>query len=164
MKKRFRPIIFLYAISLLLQGCGLFISSQHRTEDYTPVFADASAGHLDAVKAAVKADPTVLKARDWDDATLLHVAVGQNQKEIAAYLLDEGIDANVVTKDKLTPLHIAAQNGNIPIAQLLLDHKAKINAVDAKGWTPVDRANKWGHPDIFEFLRQHGGHEHTSNP
>jgi ankyrin repeat protein len=157
MNRNFRSSVFLLALSLLTQSCGLFISSNHRTEDYTVLFADASAGNLEAVKAAVSKDRSILKAREWDDATLLHVAVGQNQKDMAAYLLDEGIDVNVVTKDGLTPLHMAAQNGNISIARLLLDHKAKINAIDAKSWTPLDRANKWGHPDAAEFLKQHGG-------
>lgn len=163
MNKRFRPFVFLLALSLLTQSCGLFIPSHHRTEDYTPLFADASAGNLAAVKAAVDKDRSVLAAREWDDATLLHVAVGQNQKEMASYLLNEGVDVNAVTKDKLTPLHMAAQNGNVPISQLLLDHRAKINPVDSKGWTPLDRANKWAHPDTAEFLRQHGGHE-GANP
>jgi ankyrin repeat protein len=159
MNKRFRPFVFLLALSLLTQSCGLFVSSNHRTKDYTVLFANTSAGNLEAVKAAVSEDRSVLAAREWDNATLLHLAVGQNQKEMTEYLLDEGADVNAVTTDGLTPLHMAAQNGNIPIAQILLDHKAKINAVDAKGWTPLDRANKWGHADAAEFLRQHGGRE-----
>src|SRR5579862_8246900 len=157
MNKRFGSVVFLLALSLLFEGCGLFISSNHRTEDYTPLFADAAAGHLEGVKAAVSNDRSVLTAREWDNATLLHVAVGQNQREMAAYLLDEGVDVNAITKDGLTPLHMAAQNGNIPIAKLLLDHRAKINALDAKGWTPLDRASKWGHAETAEFLAQSGG-------
>ena len=139
--------------------CALFVSSHHQTEDYTPVFADAAAGNVAAVEAAIKNNPAVIKVKEWDGATLLHIAVGQNHKDLTEVLLKDGADVNALTTDRLTPLHMAAQNGNIEIITLLLDRKAIINPVDSKGWTPLDRANKWQHPDAAEFLKQHGGHE-----
>ena len=154
--KILRFSIPLQLLLLLSSGCDLFTSSHHKIEDYTPVFADAQAGKLEAIKADVEKDRSVLTAKEWDDATLLHLAVGQNHKELAEYLLDAGADVNALTKDKLTPLHMAAQNGNLEIVKLLIDRKAKINPVDSKGWTPSDRAVKWGHPDVAEFLKQHG--------
>jgi ankyrin repeat protein len=161
MKNRLRILVILAALTLVFDGCGLFISSHHRTEDYTPVFADATAGNVAAVEAAIKIDPTVIKAKEWDGATLLHIAVGQNHKDLTEVLLNDGADVNALTTDRLTPLHMAAQNGNIEIVTLLLDKKATINPIDSKGWTPMDRANKWQHPDAAEFLKQHGGHEGT---
>jgi ankyrin repeat protein len=163
MRKSRLILIPLFLIFFALQGCrGLFAPSHHRTEDYTPVFAAASAGDLEAIKAAVKNDRSVLTAREWEDMTLLHDAVGQNHKDVAAFLLDQGADVNPLTKDRLTPLHMAAQNGNMEIVQLLLDRKADINAVDALGWTPVDRATKWRHPTVAAFLRLRGGQGVTS--
>jgi ankyrin repeat protein len=128
------------------------------------VFAAATSGDLSTVREAVNRDPTLLKATEWDNATLLHDAVGQKHRDIAAYLLDKGADVNAVTKDGLTALHMAAQNGDIVIIKLLLEpeRKATINPVDSKGWTPLDRAVKWGHPNAVEFLRQHGAHEGRS--
>lgn len=155
-------LVFWFALSTLASGCGLVSPSNHRTEDYTPVFAAAASGDLATVRDAVGKDPTLVKATEWDDATLLHDAVGQNHQEMAAYLLDEGADVNAVTAEGITPLHMAAQNGNIGIIKLLLDRGAKIDAIDSKGWTPLDRAMKWGHADAAEFLRQHGGREGTS--
>lgn len=162
MSKRFYNLILLGVFFTLTPGCSLLTSSNHNTTQYTPVFADASAGNLQAVKAAVDADPSVLKATEWDGATLLHIAVGQNQTDMAAFLLDRGADVNAITQDRLTPLHMASQNGNISIIQLLLDHKAKINPVDSKGWTPLDRANMWRHTEAAAFLRQHGAIESSS--
>jgi hypothetical protein len=105
----------LLAFTALQSGCGLFAPSHHPIEDYKPVFAAASAGNIEAVRRAVATDPSVLTAREWDDATLLHLAVGQNHKELAEFLLDKGADVNALTTDHLTPLHMAAQNGNLDI-------------------------------------------------
>lgn len=135
-------------------GCGLVTSSQHRTEDYTPVFAAASACDLGTVQKAVQATPDLLKATEWSHATLLHDAVGQNCVDEVKYLLDAGSNVNAVTSDGLTPLHMAAQNGNTGIITLLLAKGANRNAVDAKGWTPVDRAQKWEHPQAAALLEQ----------
>jgi ankyrin repeat protein len=111
------------------------------------------------VREAVEKDPSLVKATEWENATLLHDTVGQNHLDVAKYLLDKGADVNATTKDGLTALHMAAQNGNIGIITLLLERRAAIDALDAKSWTPLDRAEKWGHTDAAEFLRQRGGHE-----
>jgi ankyrin repeat protein len=156
MNNRYRLSMVLVALALACQSCGLLTSSNHDIEAYKPVFADASAGNLEAVKTAVEKNHSVLNAREWDDATLLHLAVQQNQKAMAEFLLNAGSDVEAKTQDGLTALHMAAQNGNIEIIQLLLDHKAKINDLDSKGWTPLDRATKWEHPAAADFLKARG--------
>ena len=157
-KRYIRTIAFCAAITLL-DSCSLFASSHHRTEDYTAVVAAADACDLAKVQSAVDQEPQLLRATEWDNATLLHDAVGHNCETLVTYLLDKGADVNAVKADGVTPLHIAAQRGNIGIAALLLNHGAKINATDSKGWTPLDRAEKWDHPNVATFLRQHGGHK-----
>jgi ankyrin repeat protein len=142
--------------TLICSGCATLVPSEQRTEDYTPIFAAASAGDLAAVKTAIDADHGVLRATEWDNATLLHDAVQHNHPELTQLLLEDGADPNAVTKDGLTPLHMAAMNGDIQIAQMLLSHGAKINARDAKGWTPLDRAEKWDHPNLALILRSKG--------
>jgi|SRR6185437_11005895 len=156
MRRHRHSLIPWLVLATLSSGCGFYVPSHQRTEDYTPVFAAASGGDLVTLKKDVDADPRLVKATEWDNATLLHDAVQQNHQEAAAYLLDKGADINAVTQDGLTPLHMAAQNGNIAIITLLLERGAKINPVDAKGWTPLDRASNWSHPDAVEFLRKHG--------
>jgi ankyrin repeat protein len=147
--------------SLGATGCATLFSSEHRTEDYTPLFASASAGDVTAVQAAFARDKTVLTATEWDHATLLHVAVQQNHLDLAQFLITDGASVNVLTDDHLTPLHMAAQNGNVSIARVLLEHGAEINAVDSKGWTPLDRAEKWQHPQTATFLHASGGKNGT---
>jgi ankyrin repeat protein len=152
----------LLAFLVLSNSCASVVSSQHDTEEYTPVFAAAAAGNIDAVKMAIQGDKSLLMATEWDDATLLHIAVEQNHKELVEYLLDEGAGVNAMTRFHLTPLHMASQNANITIARLLLAHHANINAIDIKGWTPLDRAEKWNHPLTSKFLKQNGGKEGAS--
>jgi ankyrin repeat protein len=159
MKRHRYYLILLVFLSTLICGCSLVLPSHHRTEDYTPVFAAATSGDLPTVRTAVETDPALLKSREWDNATLLHDAVGNNQLRMVQYLLDKGADVSVVTSDGLTPLHMAAQNGNIEIIKVLLTHGARVNALDSKGWTPLDRAKKWGHPTAALFLAEHGGVE-----
>ena len=154
----FLPVLLL-ASSLSFTGCATIVSSQHRTEDYTPIFASASAGDVQTVKNAISEDPSIVNATEWDHATLLHDAVQQNHQALVKVLLDEGANVNALTDDRLTPLHMAAQNGNIPIARLLLEHQAATNPVDSKGWTPLDRAEKWEHPLTATFLKRFGGKE-----
>jgi ankyrin repeat protein len=152
-------LVLLLTLSTLSSGCGLVVPSHHRTEEYTPIFAAATGGDFTAVQQAVEKDPSLVKATEWEDATLLHDAVIQNHIDLAKYLLEKRADVNAVKTDGVTALHMAARNGNIEMMMLLLQGGATINAVDARGWTPLDRAQKWGHQDAAEFLRQHGGHE-----
>jgi ankyrin repeat protein len=155
----------LISVALLMavsSGDAQVLSSEHDTEQYTQLFSDAAAGNIVAIQVAVQKDKSVLTATEWDDATLLHLAVGQNHKELAEYLIAQGADVNAQTRDHLTPLHMAAQNANITIAVLLLRNGAKINPVDLKGWTPLDRAEKWNHPLTSAFLKKNGGKEGSS--
>jgi tankyrase len=160
--KRHRRYLILFVVLALSGGCSVITPSHHETGDYTPVVAAATGGDLAAVQEAVQKDPTLITDKEWDNATLLHDAVGHNQLDVAKYLLDKGADVNAVTTDGLTPLHMAAQNGNIEMTKLLLQRRAKVNALDAKGWTPLERAQKWGHQDEAEFLRQNGGNVGTA--
>ena len=162
MKSKNYLLLTLAALALLSNGCGILTESHHQTMDYTPVFAAAAAGNVAAVEAAIKQDSAVLKATEWDGATLLHLAVQQNHQDLAQALLQDGANVNALTTDGLTPLHMAAQNGNIGIITLLLDNKAALDPIDAKGWTPLDRANKWGHADAAAFLKQRGAHAAAS--
>jgi ankyrin repeat protein len=157
MLRRFASLSLVICASLSLFGCATLFSSEHRTEDYTPLFAAASAGDVPTVKTALDKNPCVLTATEWDSATLLHVAVQQNHDSLVQLLVADGADVNALTDDHLTPLHMAAQNGNIAIARFLLEHRAKINPLDSKGWTPLDRAEKWNHPLTAKFLERSGG-------
>lgn len=156
MMNRARAFMLVLAFSIGSAGCHHLKPSHHDTNQYTPVFAAAAACDLAAVQDAVAKDKSLLKAREWSGATLLHDSAGQNCLPVSQYLLDQGADVNAATDDGITPLHMAAQNGNIDLMKLLLEHGAKPDARDSKGWTPLDRAEKWNHPEAADYLRNYG--------
>jgi len=157
--KRITEVAAYLIVVCFVSSCSLLVPSHHTTEEYTPFFAAVSAGNLAEVQQDISTDPALVRAMEWDNATALHDAVGQNHPDVAAYLLDKGAQVNAKTKDGLTPLHMAAQNGNIPIIELLISRGATINAIDSKGWTPLARAIKWEHPEAARALTEHGGHQ-----
>ena len=92
MKNRLRLLVILAALALVSNGCGLFVSSHHRTEDYTPVFADAAAGNVAAVgsAAAIKNGSGCYQSQKelgLTGQTLLHIAGrSQNHKDLTEVL------------------------------------------------------------------------------
>jgi ankyrin repeat protein len=83
--------------------------------------------------------------------------------EMAAFLLDNGMDPNHMTWHHVTLLHDMAQKGDIPKARLLLDHGADINAVDEEyRSTPLGFAARWGHRDMVAFLLERGADANKS--
>lgn len=155
---------WLLPLLFVLGSCGLVLPSGHPTRDYTPVVAAASSGDIAAVRSALDADPKLVRATEWNGATLLHDAVQHGQADVAALLLDRRAKIDARTADGLTPLHMAAQNGDLPLIGLLLARQAAINPLDARGWTPLDRAVRWEHPDAAAALRMRGGKEGRADP
>jgi len=74
------------------------------------------------------------------DASLLHLAAGNNNVEIVRMLIKTGADVNVKDRSDQTPLHYAAGKNNLEIASLLIKAGADVNAKDKSGRTPLNRA------------------------
>lgn len=142
-----------------LSGCaGKLMPSHHAPEEYSAIFAAASAGDIAKLRRDIDDDPELIKATEWDGRTLLHDAADKSQASTAQYLLDRGADVNAVTGDGRTALHMAAQRGDISMIKLLLSRDASIDKRDAKRWTPLDRAIKWQRQEAAALLRSHGAH------
>ena len=140
-----------------LAACQYLAPFHHDPAKYKAVFAAADACDLPAVKMAVEQQSGLLRATEWDGATLLHDAAAHRCDELAAFLLTSGANPNAAQTDGETPLHIAAQRGDLTMIGALLAHGAHVNAVDGKSWTPLDRANRWSHPSAVAYLASHGG-------
>jgi uncharacterized protein len=77
--------------------------------------------------------------------------------DIAAYLLENGMNPNHMNCHHTTLLHDMAWQGDRHKAALLLDHGAAIDAVDEEfRSTPVGLAARFGHADIVAFFIERG--------
>ncbi len=76
------------------------------------------------------------------DVTPLHLAVANQNLELAKFLLDHGADVNARDADGRTALHFAVNRRDLDLIRLLLDAKADPDAKDSAGETPLALAIK----------------------
>jgi len=88
--------------------------------------------------------------------TALYVATELNNYDLAAYLLDNAADVNVVCRGdrNWTPLHRAVANRNGRIARLLVQRGADLEARDADGRRPVDLVEIFGDNGMKALLER----------
>lgn len=83
--------------------------------------------------------------------------------EIAAFLLESGMNPNHMNWRRFTLLHDMAFTGDVRKARLLLDHGADINAIDEEYQsTPLGYAAHWGKREMAAFLLERGADPNKS--
>jgi hypothetical protein len=87
---------------------------------------------------------------------LLHEAAQQGHLEISLYLIDCGIDVNVVDDVNLTPLVAAAEAGEYEVVTALITKGAWIDGASSAATTPLISAATKGHYEIVEYLIECG--------
>lgn len=120
------------------------------------------AGELDAVRAAVDADPDLVQTRDpdpdqWDEKTALHCAARHAQLEIVKLLVERGAEVYSNPMNSYPPVFVAnayQSFRNRPNAQHVVDYflneipekadgtnklGATINIAAREGWTGIVR-------------------------
>ena len=68
-----------------------------------------------------------------DGKTLLHEAVSRELEEVINFLLDIGVDTNIMDRNKITPLMIATEKGNLHVIEMLLEEGADPRALCEEG-------------------------------
>ena len=80
-------------------------------------------GSLDQVKQLLDVDGLDVNLREANGLTYLHVAVFNNQVEIAKCLLSKGAEVGVLGgKVKSTPFHVAAEKGYFKVCDKIIYH------------------------------------------
>lgn len=88
---------------------------------------------------------------NFDHGEALRDAAEYNNKEIVAFLLEQGADANA-HEDTDTALVMAARKGHLQIVEMLLDAGAKAQMFNGAALTAAEEKEHW---DIVAFLNQH---------
>jgi hypothetical protein len=99
------------------------------------------------------ADINQLGLRRHGYGSALHIAVRENQLEIARLLIDRGAEIDVLDPKDFTPLHNAAWNGNLEMTKLLLEAGADIKASTYDGDTPLTLAQNNDQAQVAEFIQ-----------
>jgi uncharacterized protein len=126
--------------------------------DGFPVFALAAVfGHLPVVRYLFEKGANVnAAATNGTGYTALTGAVTSGHQEIAAWLLENGADANYRYGPGYSPLLAAAANGRLEIVKTLLQHGADLHAKANDGKTALAIAEERKHSEVAAFLRGQG--------
>lgn len=116
------------ADSKIVPLCGTLDLDAQDMRGRTPLLLAAKRGQKDAVALLLKSRANT-SARENENRTALHLAVGQESLETVKVLLPKmsAIDLVAKTSDGSTALHIAAQKGLKEIVQELLQESLKGN-------------------------------------
>jgi ankyrin repeat protein len=99
---------------------------------------------------------SLVKSGDDNGATLLHLALAMNQKDIADLFLGANPAACVlVAGGDLSEIHWAAAKSDLARMKGLLDTGDKVNVKDCVGWTPLRWAVEQGNVEVIRLLLQH---------
>lgn len=125
--------------------------------------AACRSGDLDALRALLRQDASLVHARLDHGATGLHLAV--MHPEAVRVLLQHGADPNVREQgDNALPLHFAAGSGHIDSVRALLDAGSDVQGegdahkMDTIGWATVFAAAR---RDVADLLVQRGARHHV---
>jgi ankyrin repeat protein len=112
------------------------------------VFEAIRQGDVAAVKGLVDANPQLVKARNANQSTPLHVAADADSEPIARYLIEKGADVHAVNRNRWTPLFYARTAG---MARLLVDNGADINVEMPLAWMWATKRR-----EVAEYLMEKG--------
>lgn len=129
------------------------------------VFEAAALGRQDALRRALREDPSRVAARAGDGFTPLHLASYFGHVDSVDLLIDSGADVNVPADNpsEVRPLHSAAAGGSTEIVELLLRTGASVNARQVGGHTALHQAAQAGLRDMARRLLDHGGDPDLGN-
>ena len=113
-------------------------------------------GHVDMVRALLRAKPETIDGLDHDNFTPLIHSIAHHQLECARQLLDHGARVNPDSESDHVPLNLACQYGAHAIVELLLACKATL-LPDAEGLYPQHLVARSGQTPVTLLMLESYG-------
>jgi ankyrin repeat protein len=100
----------------------------------------------------------ILRLRNAQEQTLLHLVAKHNKGDYAGLLLQRGADPSARDRYGWQPLRACctSRGASLDVAKILLRHGADITAVGPDGWQVVHAAAFFGFAPFARFLIEHG--------
>jgi ankyrin repeat protein len=134
----------------------------------TPLMWASTQGQLGLVRLVFEAmlergSQTDVDWRGKDGKTALHHAAVGGQKEVAAFLLSKGAEANTKDGNDSTPLMLACEKGHLEVVEMLVEARKGLGLEerDHDGMTALQHAVHGGHKDVVTFLLSKGAEANT---
>ncbi|MDO8684210.1 MAG: ankyrin repeat domain-containing protein [Armatimonadota bacterium] len=114
-------------------------------------------GNISKIKRMAARNPTLVNTVYTDPPfpdklSVLHIAIADEHKDVARFLILHGADTNVRNTTGDTPLHYAASWGNEEIVRLILKKGGDPTIKDDHGEMPEDWALQEKHYKIVKIL------------
>lgn len=115
-------------------------------DGFSPLHEAANIGALDIVNLLLSfdADPlqikenkNVVKKKEFQYWTPIHISVERNYPDVLKVLLENSSDPSIPNNSSVTPLHLAASQKNRELLNILIEHNADIEAKDVDGDPPL---------------------------
>jgi uncharacterized protein len=118
------------------------------------IFEACAAGETESVRAKLDENPDLLRSRNGDGWTPLHLAAFFGTPELIDALSDRGasVDARSGNAMTNTPLHAAVAGGKKENVEALAKRGADVNAQQQGGWTALHGAAQSGNREMVEVL------------
>lgn len=156
-------------IPVILLSLGL-VAYLVWSEPFNPLHRAISAGDLAKVDALLADHPGLVRKKDRDGWTALHVAANGNHASIVTSLLGHAPQIDAQTRERgagsergWTALHMAANSDNVTILEALLSGDANPNLKTDAGQTPLHMAAMGGHAAVARLLLAKGAQPNAVN-
>jgi len=119
----------------------------------TALHFDHGGGNLECVKLLVEAKPSLLKAKNDDNESVLLCASKHSELDVVKYFVEKGLNPRDRDKKGRNALHWAAQRQRVEIAKYLLEiSRDLIDEVDNEGNSALHIAAGRGDLEMVKFL------------